>query len=151
MLKRIVTAAAFGGALAASVAVAATVATTASVGAPNEKTYAPMQSISYVVGSKSAIGYFVQEKGACRVVLMVAENVDPDVASGRDPRQDRHHPRSAILRTRRPSARTPRSPSDGSRPDREGSRLVASSRAARQCPIREQGGDWSSDQVPGDD
>jgi hypothetical protein len=81
MLKRIITAAAFGGALAASVAVAATVATTASVGAPNEKIYAPMQSISYVVGSKSAIGYFVQEKGACRVVLMVAENVDPDVAS----------------------------------------------------------------------
>ena len=68
-----------------------------------------------------------------------------------DPRPDRHRPRSAILRTRRPSARTPRPPSDGSRPDREGSRLVASSRAARQCPIREQGGDWSSDQVPGDD
>ena len=75
MLKRIITAAAFGAALAASVAVAATVATTASVGAPNEKTYAPMQSISYVVGSKSAIGYFMQEKGACSVVLMSLKSI----------------------------------------------------------------------------
>ena len=81
MLKKIITGAAFGGALAASVAVAAGVAAHASKDAFGEKTYAPMQSISYVVGSKSAIGYFMQEKGTCRVVLMVAENVDPDVAA----------------------------------------------------------------------
>jgi len=81
MLKKIVTGAAFGGALAASVAVAATVAANASKDTLGEKTYAPMQSISYVVGSKSAIGYFVQEQDTCRVVMMVAENVDPAVAT----------------------------------------------------------------------
>jgi hypothetical protein len=81
MLKKIVTGAVCGGALAAGVAVAAIAATNASKDALNEATYAPMQSISYLVGSKSAIGYFVQEQGACHVVLMVAENIDLDQAT----------------------------------------------------------------------
>jgi hypothetical protein len=40
--------------------------------------YAPIQSISYVFGSKSVSGYFVRESGACAVTLMISEKSDPD-------------------------------------------------------------------------
>ena len=44
------------------------------------RTFEPIQSISYLLGSKRAIGYFEDSEGQCRVTLMIAEAVDPDVA-----------------------------------------------------------------------
>lgn len=38
-----------------------------------------IESVSYVVGSKRAIGYFQNVAGQCALTLMVAEAVDPDV------------------------------------------------------------------------
>jgi hypothetical protein len=38
--------------------------------------YQPVQSISYDLGSKKMSGYFVQQAGACVVILMVAERGD---------------------------------------------------------------------------
>jgi hypothetical protein len=43
-------------------------------------TFRSTQAISYQLGSKRAIGYFVRVDGACQVTLMIAEAVDPDVA-----------------------------------------------------------------------
>ena len=40
--------------------------------------FAPIQSISYVFGSKSMSGYFVRESGGCAVILMINEKSDPD-------------------------------------------------------------------------
>jgi hypothetical protein len=54
----------------------------ASVGSPSavedQATFAPIQSIRYDFGSKSMCGYFVEQAGACRVMLMVSETTDPD-------------------------------------------------------------------------
>jgi hypothetical protein len=79
MLSKMTKAAVLGSALVASVAAVATVASSAAVGDGAKAVYAPRQSISHDLGSKSAIGYFVREAGACQVVLMIAENVDPEV------------------------------------------------------------------------
>ena len=38
------------------------------------------QAISYELGSKLAVGYFVTQDGMCRLTLMIAEAVDPEVA-----------------------------------------------------------------------
>jgi hypothetical protein len=43
-------------------------------------TFRSAQAISYQLGSKRAIGYFVRVEGACQVTLMIAEAIDPDVA-----------------------------------------------------------------------
>jgi hypothetical protein len=43
-------------------------------------TFRSAQAISYQLGSKRAIGYFVRVDGKCQVTLMIAEAVDPDVA-----------------------------------------------------------------------
>jgi hypothetical protein len=43
--------------------------------------YAPVQALSYALGSKQAVGYFVTERGECQVTLMVGELVDPDFAT----------------------------------------------------------------------
>jgi len=43
-------------------------------------TYKANYALSYVLGSKRAIGYFTRTNGECRVTLMIAEAVDPDVA-----------------------------------------------------------------------
>ena len=40
--------------------------------------YEPIQSISHELGSKRVSGYFVQHAAACRVTLMIIENMDPD-------------------------------------------------------------------------
>ena len=67
--------AALGAGLWSSVALAAGAAPPPA----NGKTeYAPIQSISYVFGSKSMSGYFVRESAACAVILMISENSDPD-------------------------------------------------------------------------
>lgn len=46
----------------------------------SEAEYRPIQSISYEFGSKSTSGYFVQQDGACFVVLMVTENSEPEAS-----------------------------------------------------------------------
>jgi hypothetical protein len=59
----------------------ATLAGDAGQGANDEAMYAPIQALSYALGSKQAVGYFVNEGGECRVTLMVGEVVDLDFAT----------------------------------------------------------------------
>lgn len=40
----------------------------------------PIEGVSYDIGSKSMHGYFVRENGACSVILMIAEKIDPETA-----------------------------------------------------------------------
>ena len=40
--------------------------------------YRATEVISYVLGSKQAVGYFRTVKGQCELTLMVAEAIDPD-------------------------------------------------------------------------
>ena len=40
--------------------------------------YLPVQAMSHDIGSKSMRGYFVQSNGACSVVLMITERIDPE-------------------------------------------------------------------------
>jgi hypothetical protein len=49
--------------------------------AEGDALYRPIQSISYTFGSKTATGYFVQQNSVCRVTLMIAEKIDPDLPS----------------------------------------------------------------------
>jgi hypothetical protein len=41
-------------------------------------TFRPAEAMHYVLGSKRAVGYFIGQKGECRVTMMIAEAVDPD-------------------------------------------------------------------------
>ena len=68
------------GVLVTIVAATSAVAVTAASGESDAVSYGPIQAISYVLGSKRAVGYFSAEDGACQVTLMVAEDIDPDVA-----------------------------------------------------------------------
>lgn len=77
MVSKFFQGAILGGAILGGVGVAA-VATSATPVAGDQATYRPMQSISHNLGSKSAIGYFLPESGECQVVLMIAENTDPE-------------------------------------------------------------------------
>ncbi|MEM7221378.1 MAG: hypothetical protein AAF495_00260 [Pseudomonadota bacterium] len=47
----------------------------------SENVYRPIQSISYTLGSKQAIGYFAKGDGQCDVTMMVVETSDPELAS----------------------------------------------------------------------
>jgi hypothetical protein len=73
--KAAATLAALGLCLAAAGASGATTTQSANVA-----TYKANHALSYVLGSKRAIGYFIPVSGECRVTLMIAEAVDPDVA-----------------------------------------------------------------------
>src|SRR3954453_12615028 len=44
------------------------------------QTFKPSEGMIYVLGSKRAIGYFLNTSGTCQVTLMIAEAIDPDVA-----------------------------------------------------------------------
>jgi hypothetical protein len=44
------------------------------------QTFKPTEGMTYQLGSKRAIGYFVNNDGNCQVTLMIAEAVDPDLA-----------------------------------------------------------------------
>jgi hypothetical protein len=78
MFSRTITGTIGGLALAGTVAALATIGSQAAT--ENAGTaYIPMQAISHDLGSKSVVGYFIREVGACQVVLMIAENADPDV------------------------------------------------------------------------
>ena len=54
----------------------------ASAGSPSavegKAVFTPIESIRYDFGSKSMSGYFVEQAGACRVMLMVSERTDPE-------------------------------------------------------------------------
>jgi len=52
----------------------------AAAGVSATATYQATQAMSYVLGSKRAVGYFEGRDGTCRVTLMIAEAVDPDIA-----------------------------------------------------------------------
>lgn len=43
----------------------------------DDSIYRPIESISYVIGSKRAIGYFTRGRETCELTLMIAEAVDP--------------------------------------------------------------------------
>jgi hypothetical protein len=70
---------AFGGMIAASLSAGAPAASAGSPSAVEDKAvYAPIESIRFDFGSKSMNGYFVEQAGACHVMLMVFERTDPD-------------------------------------------------------------------------
>lgn len=47
---------------------------------PSSETFRSAQAMSYELGSKRAIGYFVSQNGQCQLTLMIAELVDPEAA-----------------------------------------------------------------------
>jgi hypothetical protein len=47
---------------------------------PAGETFRATQAMSYELGSKRAIGYFVSRNGQCQVTLMIAETIDPEAA-----------------------------------------------------------------------
>lgn len=66
-------------ALAATLLISAAIAAGAAPPQAQGRTeFAPIQSISYVFGSKSMSGYFVRESATCAVTLMISEKSDPD-------------------------------------------------------------------------
>ena len=65
-------------ALAAGLGLSVALAGAAPPQADGRAEYAPIQSISYVFGSKSMSGYFVRESAACAVTLVISEKSDPD-------------------------------------------------------------------------
>ena len=72
---------ALAGALVLVTALASATAPSSSAGDAQEVRYKPIQAISYVLGSKRAVGYFSRDGNACHLTLMVAENIDPDIAT----------------------------------------------------------------------
>ena len=44
------------------------------------QTFKPAEGMTYLLGSKRAIGYFVNNDGICQVTFMIAEAIDPDIA-----------------------------------------------------------------------
>jgi hypothetical protein len=40
--------------------------------------YTQAQAMTYNIGSKSVSGYYVERNGACSVILMIAEKIDPE-------------------------------------------------------------------------
>ena len=69
-----------GSAVVFAATLASSTALTASSEAVQEVSYKPIQAISRVLGSKRAVGDFSRDGDACYVTLMVAEEVDLDVA-----------------------------------------------------------------------
>jgi hypothetical protein len=75
ILRRVPPIAAFAAGLWSFVALAAAAVPTLD---DSRAQFAPVQSISYVFGSKSMSGYFVRESAGCAVILMISEKSDPD-------------------------------------------------------------------------
>lgn len=67
-------------ALLVSAAILTAAGTTASARMGGAQTYRATQAMSYVIGSKRAVGYFQTIAGKCQLTLMIGEAVDPDVA-----------------------------------------------------------------------
>jgi hypothetical protein len=43
--------------------------------------YTQAQAMTYDIGSKSIRGYYVKRNGACSVILMVTEKIDPEIST----------------------------------------------------------------------
>jgi hypothetical protein len=71
-------ASAFAGTFVVSLYLAAPAALGGSPAAEDQAWYQPIQSLSYVFGSKSTSGYFEQRSGACFVTLMITEKSDAE-------------------------------------------------------------------------
>ena len=65
--------------LASGCILAAVGAGVASARMADPQVFRATQAMSYVVGSKKAIGYFQSVAGQCRLTLMITEATDPDV------------------------------------------------------------------------
>jgi hypothetical protein len=77
--RRIPRVLAFGGMIVACLWAWAPAASAGSPSAVEDKAvFTPIESIRYDFGSKSMSGYFVEQAGACHVMLMVFETTDPD-------------------------------------------------------------------------
>ena len=73
---------AFGGMMTACLCAWAPAASAGSPSAVEDKAvFAPIESMRYDFGSKSMSGYFVEQAGACHVILMVFRTTDPDKSS----------------------------------------------------------------------
>ena len=59
-------------------AVAATDMASAHLSSPG--IFRATEAMTYVIGSKRAVGYFQNVSGKCQLTLMIAEAIDPDVA-----------------------------------------------------------------------
>jgi len=81
MLTKIIKGVAFSSVLITGSGDSLTTAVAASMTLPDQATYLPMQAMTYDLGSKAAIGYFVSEGGACHVVMMIGENTHVETAS----------------------------------------------------------------------
>jgi hypothetical protein len=81
MLTTIAKGVAFSSVLMAGWGGVPTPVSAASMTPPGQATYLPMQAMTYDLGSKAAIGYFVREGGACHVVMMIGENGSVETAS----------------------------------------------------------------------
>jgi hypothetical protein len=67
-------------ALLVSGCIIAALGTGASARMSGPQTFAPSEGMIYVLGSKRAIGYFLNNGGSCQVTLMIAEAVDPEAS-----------------------------------------------------------------------
>ena len=77
--RRLTTVVASAGAIVVALGIGLPAASAGSLPSNDEEArYAPIQSISYVFGSKSMNGYFVQQAATCLVTLMITEKSDPD-------------------------------------------------------------------------
>ena len=65
--------------LASGCIIAAIGAGVASARMSGPEVFRATQAMSYVVGSKKAIGYFQSVSGQCQLTLMITEATDPDV------------------------------------------------------------------------
>ena len=65
--------------LASGCIIAAIGAGAASARMSGPEVFRATQAMSYVVGSKKAIGYFQSVAGQCQLTLMITEATDPDV------------------------------------------------------------------------
>jgi hypothetical protein len=63
------------------VAVLGTGIALAGVEPADSATFRPAEAMNYVLGSKRAVGYFMVQKGECRVTMMISEAVDPDMSA----------------------------------------------------------------------
>ena len=66
--------------LATGCILAASGASVASARMSGPQVFRATEALSYVIGSKRAIGYFQSVAGQCQLTLMITEAVDPDVA-----------------------------------------------------------------------
>jgi hypothetical protein len=70
----------FSAFLLSAAVLAAAGTTVASARMGGKQTFQATQALTYVIGSKRAVGYFQTVAGKCQLTLMIGEAVDPDVA-----------------------------------------------------------------------